>query len=365
MTYMFCTITWEVSFPMRRSIIHLIWAVALVFSSRVQAGKQGQSSPGSPRVVSLVLEPSRLDAAQKGYTLLPKAQELTDGDGASFYGKAAQSLPTSRGPKELVDWTRTPLRDLPQAQVQAVLQQAKASLDLVGQGVKCKGCNWPPFVPGTMPANLTEYRQLTFLLCLKARLQIAQGQYDQAIETIGTGLAMAKHVGEAPTLVQGMTGIAMAAPMLRPVEDLAQTKGGPNLYQTLRALPCPLVNIEVPIAAELKNLESSRQYNALTRGLLRNQLEESHKRVRVTTSRLDGDVAALQCIEALRHYAAAHQGQLPKQLSEITEMQVPQDPVSGKPFAYRYDGSKAVLEVSVPKGGTPRDSTRYEITVVR
>jgi hypothetical protein len=82
-------------------------------------------------------------------------------------------------------------------------------------------------------------------------------------------------------------------------------------------------------------------------------------------NRLEGDVAALQCLEALRHYAASHSGQLPKQLSEITGVQVPADPGTGKPFAYRYDGSKAVLEVSAPKGGTPRDSTRYEITVAR
>jgi hypothetical protein len=82
-------------------------------------------------------------------------------------------------------------------------------------------------------------------------------------------------------------------------------------------------------------------------------------------NRLDGEVAALQCIEALRHYAATHNGQLPSQLSEITGVQVPGDSSTSPPFAYRYDGSKAVLQVPVPKGGTPRDSTRYEITVAR
>jgi hypothetical protein len=349
---------------MRRSIIHLIVAVALVLSSRVQASKQGQKAPGAPRVVSLVIEPSALNP-QKGYALVPKAEDLTDGDGASFYAKAAQGLPASRDTRQLGEWWKLPLRELPQAQVQAAVQQAKVNLDLVSQGVKCKSCNWPPFVPGTMPANLSEYRQLTFLLCVKARLEIAQGQYEKAMETIRTGLAMSKHVGEAPTIIQGMTGIAMATVMLRPVEDLAQTKGSPNLYPALRALPRPLVDIEVPISSELKDLESSKQYNVLTRRLLRGQLDEAHQRVRVTMHRLDGEVAALQCIEALRHFAALHNGQLPKHPSEITDAQVPDDPASGKSFAYRYNGSNAVLEVSVPKGGTPRDSSRYEITVAR
>jgi hypothetical protein len=350
---------------MRRSTIHLIVAVALILSSRVQASKQGQSSPGSPRVVTLVLEPSRLDAGPKGYTLLPKAEELTEGDGASFYTKAAQGLPASPDMKQLGDWMKLPLRNLPQAQVQVAVQKAKTNLDLVSQGAKCRGCNWPAFAPGTMPANLSEYRQLTFLLRLKARLEIAQGQYDKAIETIRTGLAMSKHIGGAPTIIQGMTGIAMATVMLRPMEDLAQTEGSPNLYLALHALPRPLVDIEVPIASELKNLESSKQYNVLTRSVLRGQLDESHQRVRITMQCLDGEAAGLQCIEALRDYAASHNGQLPKQLSEITGVQIPDDPSSGKLFAYRLEGPKAVLEVSVPKGGTPRDGIRYEITGVR
>jgi hypothetical protein len=348
---------------MRCTVIHPALAVVLILSSGVQAGKQKAKTPESPRLVSLVIEPSAVDAG-KGYSLLPKAEELTEGDAAVFYTKAAQALPAEIN-GALADWRTMPLRQLPQAQIQAMLQQAQASLALVGQGAKCQGGTWPPFVPGTLPPNLTEYRQLAFLLCVKARLEIAQGQYDKAVGTIRTGLAMSRHMGEAPTIVQGMTGIAEAALMLRPVEDLAQVKGSPNLYPALHALPRPLVNIEVPIASELKNLETSKQYNVLTRPVLRNQLEASHQRVRVTMNRLEGDVAALQCVEVLRHYAAAHSGQLPKQLNEITGVQAPADPGTGKPFLYRYDGAKAVLEVSVPKGGTPRDSTRYEITVAR
>jgi len=350
---------------MRRSIILLISVVALLLSSRLQANKQGQSGSGLPRIVSLSLVPAQVDASPKGYALLPKAEERTDGDGASFYAQAAKDLPASPDTKQLGAWAKLSLQDLPQAQVQAALQQAKVNLDLVGQGAKCRSCDWPPTAPGAMPADLSEYRQLAFLLRLQARLEIAQGQYDKAIETIRTGLAMAKHIGEAPTVIEGMTGTAIAATMLRPMEDLVQAKNSPNLYRALHALPRPLVDMETPIASEIKNLQSGRQYNYLVRNSLRGQLDESHQRVRVSMHRLDSDVAALQCVEALRHYAALHGGQLPKQLSEIKEVQIPQDPVSGKPFAYRYDGSTAVLKTSVPKGGTPRDSTQYEIAIAQ
>jgi hypothetical protein len=65
------------------------------------------------------------------------------------------------------------------------------------------------------------------------------------------------------------------------------------------------------------------------------------------------------------HFAAGHNGQLPAQLSDITDIQVPNDPATGKPFAYRVEGSQAILETSASKGGTPRDSSRYEISVAR
>ena len=214
-----------------------------------------------------------------------------------------------------------------------------------------------------MPANLREYRTLTFLLCLEACLQMAQGQYDNALATIQTGLAASKHIGEAPTVVQGMVGVAMAAMTLRCLEDMAQAPDSPNLHAALEDFPQPLVDLEIPIAAKLNNLKSNKQYNVLTRAMMRRQLEKSYTRLRQLMHRLDGTVAALQGIEALRHYAATHASQLPAQLSDITDVVIPDNPVTGKPFSYRREGAKAMLEAAAPKGGRPRDAVRYEITI--
>jgi hypothetical protein len=70
-----------------------------------------------------------------------------------------------------------------------------------------------------------------------------------------------------------------------------------------------------------------------------------------------------QCIEALRLYAAAHEGKFPKELSRITEVPVPNDPVMQKPFVYRCTGSDAVLEAPAPEGATERDAIRYELSL--
>jgi hypothetical protein len=295
----------------------------------------------------------------------PLPAYLTDEDGAAFYAKAAQALPSALNYQQIHTWLRVPLADLPQAQAQRILQQAQTSLDHVARGTRCKACNWPPFKPGTMPAHHKEYRMLTQLINLKARLQIAQGRFDEAIATMEANLAMAKHVGEAPTVMQGMIGVAMAAMTLQRVEDLAQTKGAPNLHEALKTLPRPLVDLNVPMSSELKSLETNKQFNVLTRAVMRRHLQTSFDRVRLLMHRLDGTVAALQTIEGLRHYAATHDGQLPAQLADITDIAIPNNPVTQEPFIYKHSGPRAVLEVPASKGGTPRDAVHYEITMAR
>jgi hypothetical protein len=82
-------------------------------------------------------------------------------------------------------------------------------------------------------------------------------------------------------------------------------------------------------------------------------------------TQVDRQVAALQCIEAIRMYAAGHNGQLPDALADIHEVPIPANPMTGEPFGYRRDGNKAVLDAPVPVGCKPHWNTRYELTIRR
>ncbi len=53
-------------------------------------------------------------------------------------------------------------------------------------------------------------------------------------------------------------------------------------------------------------------------------------------------IALLQTVEAIRMYGAAHDGQLPKTLDQLS-VPAPQDPFTGKPLEYEYDQDHAVL----------------------
>jgi hypothetical protein len=83
---------------------------------------------------------------------------------------------------------------------------------------------------------------------------------------------------------------------------------------------------------------------------------------RAAEVRLERDMAALRVIEALRMYAADHDGQLPSRLADIEEVPVPTNPATGKPFVYRLDGAKAILELP-PSDQLNGGNCRYEIQI--
>lgn len=86
-------------------------------------------------------------------------------------------------------------------------------------------------------------------------------------------------------------------------------------------------------------------------------------RISFTRTRLVRDIAILRCVEAIRMYAADHEGKLPGALADITKVPVPTDPLRGQPFHYKLTGDTAVLESPIPPEGGPRDGLRYEITL--
>jgi hypothetical protein len=83
--------------------------------------------------------------------------------------------------------------------------------------------------------------------------------------------------------------------------------------------------------------------------------------------RIDRRIAALRCVEAVRLYAAAHDGKLPSSLGAIKDAPTPLDPVTGKAFDYHVVGDRAFL-TSTPFPGVPPDNANtpsYELSIQR
>ena len=79
--------------------------------------------------------------------------------------------------------------------------------------------------------------------------------------------------------------------------------------------------------------------------------------------RIDRQVAVLRVMEALRLYAASHDGRFPESLDKIKEVPVPDDPATGEPFIYRAADSAAILHG--PRADLPYPPPTYRITIRR
>jgi len=76
---------------------------------------------------------------------------------------------------------------------------------------------------------------------------------------------------------------------------------------------------------------------------------------------LDRKVAALRVVEGLRLHAAIA-GRLPQSLDEVKVVPIPNDPVSGQPFEYRFADGTATLVSRMPDGQESLGLT-YRITL--
>ena len=76
--------------------------------------------------------------------------------------------------------------------------------------------------------------------------------------------------------------------------------------------------------------------------------------------RLARKVAILRVVEALRLYAADHDGELPITIDQIKAVPIPLDPLTGQAFPYRLENATAILEAPMQ---IPQYHLIYRITI--
>jgi hypothetical protein len=86
---------------------------------------------------------------------------------------------------------------------------------------------------------------------------------------------------------------------------------------------------------------------------------------RFTLARADRYVRLMRTIEAIRDYAARHDGRLPERLEQITDLPLPIDPVTGKPFDYEVKGEIAILQALAPAWRGYGSGLRYELRMAK
>ena len=140
-------------------------------------------------------------------------------------------------------------------------------------------------------------------LQVRFRIEIAAEHYDDAIRTVKTLLAFARHLGDNPTEKANRLGLTVADLTLDTLEEMIQQRRCPNLYWALTELPCPLVDLRkgmqataVVVVRELKAVRddtcmSNEQVETVV-SRLSGVLSVAHEEAGRTPRNFRGDLAA-------------------------------------------------------------------------
>ena len=196
------------------------------------------------------------------YNLLPRRGELQPGNAATLWVRAGQAA-RDVTKKLNYDWVSpagTPLKDLPKKEVRAALDTYAAALRLAEEAATRDHCAWdiPPFRLDHWDfpfAELQGCRELAQVLSVRCRLQLSEADFDGAAQTLRTGFALARHLGDSDTMIQALVGIAVAHVMFGHVEEWIQVPGSPNLYWPLAALPNPFIDVRRAMEFEFDNID--------------------------------------------------------------------------------------------------------------
>jgi hypothetical protein len=456
------------------------------------AAAEPKTSP-SETLIQLTVRPAAAPKPALRYLLLPELKEMNPGNPIPNYMKCFMEQQKFFFDKEAFErrdkLLAMPLKELASADLQDVF--SNAGLRQADWAARLDRPDWQ-ILPklktdgiGLLLPDVQVMRALAQALKLRFRAEVATCRFDDAVRTAKTMFALARHMGEHPTLIGDLVAIAIAHIAVGPLEEMLEQPGCPNLYWALTNLPSPFISLEkgmdgerVNIRGEFRELDDTapmseeqikkvivhvdgllrvikneqkplplgettrawldarnkdekylsaarhrlveagypeerlrrfpvdqvllldefrefearrddvmklmnlptreavergaeweRKTKAATReggvgeGLFLGLLPALSK-VRQAQGRLEQRIALLRHVEALRLYAAEHDGKLPEKLSD-SPVPLPDDPFTGKRFRYSLEGGTAHLRGTPPPGGEkiPGFNIHYEVTI--
>ena len=249
-------------------------AYTIAVASLLPTGARGQEpakapAPLNPRL--LVVTPAATPIPALKYRLLPSVADLSPGDAAPVYlrlrnfdGNSPLEEAWSQIAEKTTTWTRLPLGQFPIAEARTFIALWSRQLKQIEFGARRRSCDWN-YTLGEQRLDRADValsdaqsmrRQWARLLVIKVRLELAEGKVDEAIHTLETGMAFARHVADGPFLINGLLGLSIAQIMLEQFESLITVPGAPNMYWALTALPQPFVSFRSELEIERRLFES-------------------------------------------------------------------------------------------------------------
>jgi hypothetical protein len=200
--------------------------------------------------VRLTVRPAAAPKPALKYQLLPEVRELNPGNPAQWYVRCFAEQRNFFFGKEATA-ERARYRSMPLAELPAdkLRQYGGAALTQADWGARLDTPDWQVLdrvqTEGTdlLLPELGSLRILAAGLQVRFRGEVARREFGNATGTAKTMFALARHLGEHPTVAANLIGLSVADLALDSLEEMVQQPGCPNLYWALTDLPCPLVDL--------------------------------------------------------------------------------------------------------------------------
>ncbi len=226
---------------MPRILLCFAAIVALALPCRAQ-----QTSSAFETVIRLNVRPSRAPKPALRYRLLPELKEMHPGNPIQGYMKCIMGQKKfffdEHAFQHREKLLTEPLEELPYGDRFELRQiDWAARLDTpdwqILRRLKADGIE-------VQIQEVQAIRVMQRAFQVRFRTEIAQGRFDDAIRTAKTFFAMSRHLGQHPTLVGNLVGMAIAAVAIDLLDKMLDQPGYPNLYWALTNLPRPLISLD-------------------------------------------------------------------------------------------------------------------------
>jgi hypothetical protein len=211
--------------------------------------------PAAPTetVIRLTAQPAPAPRPALRYQLLPELREMNPGNPVQGYMFCYMEQNNFWFSKEAVNnrtkWETMPLADLPlKEMLRFGYGKGSGPLRRADNAARLDKADWQILLrlksegAKLLLPEIQQMRMLGSALKVRFRVEVAERRFDDALTTAKTLFALSRHLGEHPTLISGLVGVAVANLALGPLEEMLQQPGCPNLYWALTNLPKPLVN---------------------------------------------------------------------------------------------------------------------------
>ena len=216
------------------------------------------------QIVSLTLYPAKESIPALKHRFVLERSEMIDRNAAIYYHRAIHLDRAVRDSTDVDvdvfnDWLSATPSELPLKKVESWLSENRAVFNELQKASRCLQTDWGllPTQFDTEPWYVLEIneiqhtRRFAWLLSIKAKYEIATGDFEEAIRILRMGYRIGIDAGKAGFLVGDLVGIADIGITNRALRELIQQPNAPSLFWALAELPRPMVDSRQSVRQEL------------------------------------------------------------------------------------------------------------------